>query len=120
MLIRMTPFKDLYGYDSTTFVDQAFGDSRSPKSKYWIQESQDILRTLKDNLQMAQNQQKIYADKHRVERIFEVGDLVYLCLHPYRKSSLKMKGTDKLKPQFYGPYRILRQVGEVAYELELP
>ena len=34
-------------------------------------------------------------------------------------SSLKMKGEEKLKPQFYGPYRISRQVGEVAYDLEL-
>jgi hypothetical protein len=31
---------------------------------------------------MAQNQQKMYADKHRVERSFKVGDLVYLRLQP--------------------------------------
>ena len=80
MSIRMTPFKVLYGYDATTFVDRAFGDSQAPKAKDWIQESWDILQTLKDNLQLAQNQQKMYADKHRVEHSFEVGDLVYLRL----------------------------------------
>jgi hypothetical protein len=85
MSIRMTPFKALYGYDATNFVDRAFRDSRAPKAKYWIQESQNILRTLKDNLQITQNHQKMYADKHRVERSFEVGDLVYLHLQPYRK-----------------------------------
>ena len=62
----------------------------------------------------------MYADKHRIERSFEVGDLVYLRLQPYRQSSLKKKGAEKLKPRFYGPYRIIRKVGEVAYELELP
>jgi hypothetical protein len=62
----------------------------------------------------------MYANKHRVECSFEVGDLVYLRLQAYRQSSLKMKGAEKLKPQFYGPYRISRRVGEVAYELELP
>jgi hypothetical protein len=46
--------------------------------------------------------------------------LVFLRLQPYRQSSLKKSGTEKLKPRFYGPYRIMRQVGEVAYELELP
>ena len=98
----------------------AFGDSRAPKAKDWIQDSQDILKILKENLQTAQNQQKMYADKHRIERSFEVGDLVYLRLQPYRQPSLKKKGAEKLKPRFYGPYKIIRKVGEVAYELELP
>ena len=62
----------------------------------------------------------MHADRHRVEWSFEVGDLVYLRLQPYRESSLKKKGAEKLKPRFYGPYRIIRKVGEVAYELELP
>ena len=75
---------------------------------------------MKENLQTAQNQQKLYADKHKIERSFEVGDLVYLRLQPYRQSSLKKKGVEKLKPRFYGPYKIIRKVGEVAYELELP
>ena len=51
---------------------------------------------------------------------FGVGDLVYLCLQPYRQSTLKQKGAEKLKPHFYGPYRVTRRVGEVSYELELP
>ena len=54
------------------------------------------------------------------ERSFGVGDFVYLRLQPYRQSSLKKKGAEKLKPHFYGPYKIIRKVGEVAYELELP
>jgi hypothetical protein len=31
-----------------------------------------------------------------------------------------MRGVEKLKPRFYGPYTIQRRIGEVAYELELP
>eukprot|EP00253_Pinus_taeda_P024535 PITA_24535 len=81
--------------------------------------SQDILRALKDNMATALNQQKLYADKGRVERQFEVGDLVYLRLQPYGQSSLKQKGADKLKPHFYGPYRVIHRIGQVAYELEL-
>ena len=46
--------------------------------------------------------------------------MVFLRLQPYRQSSLKKSGAEKLKPRFYGPYRIMRRVGEVAYELELP
>ena len=89
MSIRMTPFKALYGYEALDYVDLAFGDNRAPKAKDWILDSQDILKILKENLQTAQNQQKLYADRHRVEWSFEVGDLVYLRLQPYRQSSLK-------------------------------
>ena len=62
----------------------------------------------------------MYIDQRRIEQSFEVGDLVYLRLQPYRQSALKQKGDEKLKPRFYGPYRLSRRVGEVAYELELP
>jgi hypothetical protein len=65
-------------------MEVVLGDNRAPMAKDWIQESQEILRELKDHLQKAQNQQKIYADKNRVEHSFEVGDLVYLRLQPYR------------------------------------
>jgi hypothetical protein len=69
---------------------------------------------------MAQNRQKVNADKHKVERSFEVGYLVSLRLQPYKQSSLKKSGAKKLKPRFYGLYRVIHRVGEVAYELELP
>jgi hypothetical protein len=110
MSIGMAPVRALYGYDAP-FFDLAFGDRRAPKDKDWIQESQDILKALKDNLQTAQNQQKVYADKHRVEHTFEVGDLVFLRPQPYRQSSLKKSGAEKLKPRFYGPYRVIRRGG---------
>ena len=50
MSIRMTPFKALYGYEAMDYADLAFGDSRTPKAKDWIQNSQDILKILKENL----------------------------------------------------------------------
>ena len=46
--------------------------------------------------------------------------MVYLRLQPYRQSSLKQKGAEKLKPHFYGPYKVIRRIGQGAYELELP
>ena len=33
MAIGMSPFKELYGYDASTFIDHIFGDSIAPKSK---------------------------------------------------------------------------------------
>jgi hypothetical protein len=101
MAIGMTPFRALYIYDAPTLVEFVFGDIRAPKANDWIIESQDILKLLKENLQ------KISADRHRIECIFEVGDLVFLRLQPYKQSSLKKSGDEKLKHRFYGPYKIM-------------
>jgi hypothetical protein len=46
MSIGMTPFRALYGYDAPTLVDLVFGESRAPKAKDWIIESQEILKLL--------------------------------------------------------------------------
>ncbi|XP_059067481.1 uncharacterized protein LOC131858299 [Cryptomeria japonica] len=114
------PFRALYGYEALSFIDLALSDSRVALAQDWLQENQDIMRSLRENLQHAQNQQKIYTDQHRIERAFEVDDMVFLCLQSYRQSTLKGGGAEKLKPCFYGPYRVHRRVGEVSYEVELP
>jgi hypothetical protein len=116
----MTPFRALYSYDTLSFVEISFGDGRALMVQDWVQKSQDILRELKDHIQWAHNQQKVQADKHRVECTFEVGDLAYLRIQPYKQASIKRSGAEKLQPQFFGPYRISRKVGVVAYEIELP
>ena len=46
--------------------------------------------------------------------------MVFLCLYPYKKSSLKLIWHEKLDPNFYGPYKVLQTIGSVAYKLELP
>jgi hypothetical protein len=53
MSIGMTPFRAFYGYDAPTLIDLVFAESRAPKAKDWIIESQEILKLLKENLQTA-------------------------------------------------------------------
>jgi hypothetical protein len=120
MSIGMPPFRTLYSYDPLSFVEIVFGDSMVPMVQNWIQQTQDILRELKDQLQRAQNQQKVQVDKHKVERTFEVGDLVYLRIQLYMQASIKRSGTEKPQPHFFGPYKVNKRVGVVVYELDLP
>ncbi|VFQ65407.1 unnamed protein product [Cuscuta campestris] len=49
-----------------------------------------------------------------------VGDVVFLKIQPYRQKSLAKRRYDRLSPRFFGPYKVTRKVGPVAYELELP
>lgn len=45
---------------------------------------------------------------------------MFLKLQPYRQNSVKQRFSQKLSHRYYGPFRILRRIGSVAYELELP
>jgi hypothetical protein len=81
---------------------------------------EDILRTLKENLVMAQNRMKQQANQGLSECQFAEGDQVFLRLQTYKQTSLKDEHFQKLAPKFYGPYTILKRVGQVSYQLALP
>ncbi|XP_028555028.1 uncharacterized protein LOC114580719 [Dendrobium catenatum] len=61
---------------------------------------------------------KTKADAHRKDVTFEVGDMVYLKLRPYRQKTLASR-SEKLSPRYYGPFEIERKVRMVAYRLKL-
>ena len=63
---------------------------------------------------------KLQADKHRSDRVFDVGDWVYLRLQPFKQQSLAHKASHKLSPRFYGPFQVLQRIGAAAYKLQLP
>ncbi|WMV40878.1 hypothetical protein MTR67_034263 [Solanum verrucosum] len=50
---------------------------------------------------------------------FQVDDWVFLKLLPM-KGVMRFGKKKKLSPRYVGPYKILKRVGKVAYELELP
>jgi hypothetical protein len=78
---------------------------------------QDLLR---QHLERVRLRMKHQADKKRTERMFVVGDFVFLKLQPYVQSSVAPRAHHKLLFKYYGPYEIVERVGEVAYRLALP
>jgi hypothetical protein len=70
-------------------------------------------------MKLAQSRQKSYADNRRRELRFYVDDFVYLKVSPMRGlHHFKIRG--KLALRYIGPFKIIEQRGEVAYQLELP
>ena len=63
---------------------------------------------------------KQQADSHRTDRVFNIGDWVYIKLQPYRQQSVVTRVNHKLSPLYFGPYMIEDKVGSVAYRLKLP
>ena len=56
---------------------------------------------------------------HRSSRTFQIGDKVFLRVKP-KRSSLRMGKCRKLSFRYYGPFEILRRMGEHSYKLALP
>ena len=54
-----------------------------------IEHQQQVLQILKDNTTLVHNRMKQQANQHRNERSFDVGNWVFLWLHPYKQMSLK-------------------------------
>ena len=85
-----------------------------------LQERDLILNELKDHLCCAQSKMKSSANAHRRAVQFEVEDFVYIKLRLYCLRSLAKRPNEKLFPRYFGPYKVVQQIGLVAYKLELP
>ena len=84
-----------------------------------LKEMEQEVVNIRQNLKAAQDRQKSYADKHRMNREFCVGDHVYLRVKA-KKSSLKLGSCAKLSPRYCGPFEVLERIGLVAYRLAFP
>lgn len=60
------------------------------------------------------------ADKKRSDVEFQVGDNVLLKLQPYVHSSVVSRPYPKLAMKYFGPYKVLAQIGRTSYTLDLP
>ncbi|GKD89579.1 putative reverse transcriptase domain-containing protein, partial [Tanacetum coccineum] len=96
MSIKAAPFEALYGRKC-----------RSPIC--WAEH----------HLQASRDRQRSYADKRCKPLEFQVGDKVILKVSPW-KGVIRFGKRGKLNPRYNGPFKILANVGMVAYQLELP
>ena len=85
----MTPFEAVYGHNPPSVLSYLLGTLKIQAVDQTLTVQEDILRTLKENLVMAQNRMKQQADQGRSECQFAEGDQVFLQLQPYKQTSLK-------------------------------
>ncbi|KAJ4807007.1 polyprotein [Rhynchospora pubera] len=118
--LKTTPFQALYGYPPPQLPMGTPPKSAVETVNQLIKDRHQVMMELKQQLLKSQERMKRFADMKRSERVFEVGDWVYLKIQPYRQLSIQGAQNKKLGLKFYGPFAISDKLGPVAYKLQLP
>ena len=112
-----TPFELNQGWHPITPLTYGLVKSNVPVAQHFVQELNIRSKEAVQRMNEAQERQKRYADKRMQMHSFSVGDEVLLST---KNISLKGPGVRKLLPRWVGPFKVSKQVGKVAYELDLP
>jgi len=83
-------------------------------------ERDEMLADARARLEQAQDVYKRFYNKHHRNVHYSVGDWVWLRLRHRAPASLHGVTKGKLRPRYYGPYRISAIINDVAYHLEFP
>ncbi|KAD5961499.1 hypothetical protein E3N88_12972 [Mikania micrantha] len=117
--IDMAPFELLYGWKCRAPICWNEVGEKVVEGPELVRITNEKVAIAREKLKEAQTRKKSYADQHRRDLEFKVGEHVFLKVSPCRGvRRFGIKG--KLSPRFIGPFEILERVGEVSYRLALP
>ena len=112
--IGMAPYEALYGRPCRSPLCWAEPKGHVVMGPSVIEETTEKIRAIRDRLKTVQSFQKSYADLHRWEVEFSVGDYVFVKVSPMR-SVIRFCIKFKLAPRYLSPSEIVKKIGDVAY-----
>ncbi|KAK4397317.1 Transposon Ty3-I Gag-Pol polyprotein [Sesamum angolense] len=118
--IGMSPFEALYGRKPPSLAGYSPSNSKFESLDSTFSTRQTILQLLKSNLRKAQHPMAHQFNSKRLDWEFHEGGLGFPQASSVPKLLVQRHSSQKLFPRYFGPFRILRRIETVAYELELP
>ncbi len=82
-----------------------------------IERQQSLLERVKENVTRAQSRQQRYYNRKRRQETFQEGELVWVQAHPLSRAGDAF--TAKLAPKWRGPAKVLKQLNNVNYRVEM-
>ena len=112
-----TPFYLLHGREAETTLDTLFPynihDSEDGYVSRLVTQAEDSRQLARIRTLKAQQKDKILYDSRHRDVLYNPGDLVWI-FTPVRKVGL----SEKLLKRYFGPYRVVKQLSDVTYEVE--
>lgn len=118
--LKCSPFQVVYGREPPSLQSYEPGSARLAAVDKQMKDRDDFLAEIKDRLIQAQITMKHQQDKGRRKVEFQVGQWVWVRLQQRTAVGVISPSHSKLGPRFYGPYKIVKTVGPVFCQLELP
>jgi len=91
-----------------------------PAAEDFINHWNNMIKIANDTLMLAQERQTKYANQHRRELNFNIGDKVMLLAQNINNPIDKYRPTYKLSSKYLGPYTISAKIFSTSYRLDLP
>lgn len=117
---RCTPFEIVYGRPPPLLARFIPGEVLVEAVAQDLMERDEALNYLKFHLNRVQNHMIKFANNHYLPSKIKEGDWLYLKIRPHRQASMPTRLNPKLSARYYGPYRVVKQIGVVAFQLQLP
>ena len=114
----VSPFQIVYGLDPPRPLDlvpRPLDYRPSADAEQRVKEIQQLHEKVRARIEKSNLSYAAQANKHRRQRVFQPGDLVWIYL---RKERFPAQRKTKLMPD--GPFEVLERINDNAYKVELP